>query len=238
MPQLQDDLRAFAAQNGLAFGDASLMRMALTHTSYLNEHPGQDLQDNERLEYLGDAVLDLVLADYLFAMFPDASEGQLTGLRAALVRRDTLARLARSVGIDAVILLGHGEVATGGRARAATLCAAFEALVGALYLDGGLDAVKRWVLPQMEKELGAARVEVSERDPKSRLQELAQGALGVTPRYRTLGAEGPDHAKVFAVDVSIGDAVCGYGEGANKRLAEQSAAVDALSRVSEWLSGE
>jgi ribonuclease III len=130
--------------------------------------------------------------------------------------------------------MGHGEVETGGRTRPATLCAAFEAVVGALYLDQDLTAVSQWVLPMMQAELGGAKTEVEDKDPKSRLQELAQASLGVTPRYRTIAAEGPDHAKVFRVQVSIGDTVFGEGEGPSKQLAAQSAAIDALDRVAEW----
>ncbi len=195
-----------------------------------------DWEDNERLEYLGDAVLDFLLADYLFEKFPNAPEGELTALRAALVRRETLSRLASRLDIGNALLMGHGEVETGGRGRPATLCAAFEAVVGALYLDKDLTAVAEFVLPMMQEELGGARVEVTDKDPKSRLQELAQAALGVTPRYRTVSAEGPDHAKVFHVEVSIGDTVYGEGEGPSKQLAAQSAAVDALAREDEWNS--
>lgn len=224
-------LQEFAARNGLLFDDLTLLRTALTHRSYLNEHAGLDWDDNERLEYLGDAVLDFMLADYLFIAFPTAREGELTGLRAALVRRDTLARLAQGLEIGPALWMGHGEVETGGRERSATLCAAFEAVVGALYLDQGLEAAREWVLPLMEGELVAARAEVTDKDPKSRLQELAQGALGITPRYRTVQTEGPDHAKVFTVEVAIGDTVCGVGQGPNKQLAAQRAAQDALART-------
>ncbi|MCU0508167.1 MAG: ribonuclease III [Anaerolineae bacterium] len=213
-----------------------MLRTALTHRSYLNEHGDVDWEDNERLEYLGDAVLDFLLADYLFEKFPNAPEGELTALRAALVRRETLSRLASRLDIGNALLMGHGEVETGGRGRPATLCAAFEAVVGALYLDKDLTAVAEFVLPMMQEELGGARVEVTDKDPKSRLQELAQAALGVTPRYRTVSAEGPDHAKVFHVEVSIGDTVYGEGEGPSKQLAAQSAAVDALAREDEWNS--
>lgn len=224
-------LQEFAARNGLLFDDLTLLRTALTHRSYLNEHAGLDWDDNERLEYLGDAVLDFMLADYLFIAFPTAREGELTGLRAALVRRDTLARLAQGLEIGPALWMGHGEVETGGRERSATLCAAFEAVVGALYLDQGLEAAREWVLPLMEGELVAARAEVTDKDPKSRLQELAQGALGITPRYRTVQTEGPDHAKVFTVEVAIGDTVCGVGQGPNKQLAAQRAAQDALAHT-------
>jgi ribonuclease-3 len=236
MQDVEEILTQFSERNGLSFKDRSLLRTALTHRSYLNEHGDVDWEDNERLEYLGDAVLDFLLADYLFEKFPNAPEGELTALRAALVRRETLSRLASRLDIGNALLMGHGEVETGGRGRPATLCAAFEAVVGALYLDKDLTAVAEFVLPMMQEELGGARVEVTDKDPKSRLQELAQAALGVTPRYRTVSAEGPDHAKVFHVEVSIGDTVYGEGEGPSKQLAAQSAAVDALAREDEWNS--
>ncbi len=235
MQDVEETLNTFSDRNGLAFRDRALLRTALTHRSYLNEHADMDWEDNERLEYLGDAVLDFMLADYLYDQFPYAPEGELTALRAALVRRETLSRLAQQLDLGSSLLMGHGEVETGGRGRPATLCAAFEALVGAYYLDQDLPAVSEWVLPMMQRELDGARAEVVDKDPKSRLQETAQGALGITPRYRTIGAEGPDHAKIFHVEVSIGDRVCGEGEGPSKQLAAQSAASDALARSAEWI---
>lgn len=238
MRDVEEILDEFSARNGLSFKDRALLRTALTHRSYLNEHGDVDWEDNERLEYLGDAVLDFLLADYLFQKFPNAPEGELTALRAALVRRETLSRLAARLDVGNSLLMGHGEVETGGRARPATLCAAFEAMVGALYLDKDLTAVAEFVLPLMQDELGGARAEFEDKDPKSRLQELAQAALGVTPRYRTIAAEGPDHAKIFRVQVSIGDTVYGEGEGHSKQLAAQNAALDALAREDEWNKSE
>ncbi len=234
MQDVDEIVDAFAERNGLSFRSRVLLRTALTHRSYLNEHADVDWEDNERLEYLGDAVLDFMLADYLYESFPHAPEGELTALRAALVRRETLSRLAMRLDVGSALLMGHGEVETGGRQRSATLCAAFEALVGALYLDQDLSAVSDWVLPMMHAELAAAKIEVVDKDPKSRLQEMAQAALGVTPRYRTVAADGPDHAKIFRVQVAIGEAMCGEGEGPSKQLAAQSAALDALARVEEW----
>ena len=234
MPDPTETLHDFAACHGLTFAEPMLLYSALTHRSYLNEHPDLDWEDNERLEYLGDAVLDFLLAEYLYLKFPNAPEGELTGLRAALVRRETLARLAVRLGIGPIMCMGHGEVETGGRERTATLCAAFEALVGALYLDQGLAAVSAWVLPMMLEELTGARAEVEDKDPKSRLQETAQRVLGITPRYRTVKAEGPDHAKLFTVEVSIGSSVCGQGEGPSKQIAAQHAALDALTRQDAW----
>lgn len=225
---------AFAARHGLVFRDLGLLRIALTHRSYLNEHPDLDWDDNERLEYLGDAVLDFLLAEYLYLRFTQAREGELTALRAALVRRDTLARFAEQLGIGDALFMGHGEAETGGRVRAATLCAAFEAFVGALYLDQGLSAVADFVMPLVEAELSYACAEVIDKDPKSRLQERAQGILGVTPRYRTIRAEGPDHAKTFTVEVYIGNAAVGAGQGPGKQIAAQRAAADALAREGAW----
>jgi ribonuclease III len=236
MRDLDENVAAFTQSSGTIFRDLTLLRTALTHRSYLNEHPDLDWEDNERLEYLGDAVLDFLLAEHVFLQFPHAPEGQLTALRAAMVRRETLARLAQELDIGARLYMGHGEAETGGRDRPATLCAAFEALVGALYLDQGLSSVSDFLMPFIDRELESARTEVAGKDPKSRLQELAQGRLGITPRYRTLKAEGPDHAKTFTMVVCVGDAVCGEGEGPNKQVAAQRAAADALARLEEWLT--
>jgi len=230
-----DRVKVFAQRSGLAFRDLTLLRTALTHSSYLNEHAYPDLDDNERLEYLGDAVLDFLLAEYLFNNFPQAREGKLTALRAALVRRETLAKFARSLGLGPAMLMGRGEVETGGRERPATLCAVFEALIGALYLDQGITSVAQLVLPLVEAELARAQAEVAAKDPKSHLQELAQGSLGLTPQYRTVKAEGPDHAKTFTVEVLIGAVVRGEGQGHSKQDAAQAAAMDALIHRDEWL---
>ncbi len=234
MPDYLASVIQFAEREGVPFRDAILLRTALTHRSFLNEHPDLTWEDNERLEYLGDAVLDFMLAEYLYLHFPAASEGDLTALRAALVRRETLAHFARAMGLGEALLMGHGEAETGGRERPAILCATFEALVGALYLDQGLAGARQFVLPLMEQELADARVEAADKDPKSRLQEVAQAVVGKTPRYRTLKAEGPDHAKLFTVQVFIGDRVCGQGEGPSKQIAAQQAASDALARQDEW----
>jgi ribonuclease III len=230
-----ESLARFSTERMLDFQDPGLLRTALTHRSYLNEHPDLDWEDNERLEYLGDAVLDLLLAEYLFLRLPNAPEGELTALRAALVRRETLARFARELDIGAILLVGHGEDETGGRERPALLCAAFEALVGALYLDQGLGGVRLLVTPLVEKEFEDACADVAGKDPKSRLQELAQGELGLTPRYLTTQAEGPDHAKVFTVQVSVGEVICGEGDGPSKQAAAQRAASDALIHAEAWL---
>lgn len=234
MADPEDIVAEFNVRHNLAFIDLSLLRTALTHRSFLNEHPDLCWEDNERLEFLGDAVLDFLLAEYLYRHFPEATEGEMTSLRAVFAKRQTLGGFAREMALGESLLMGHGEVETGGRERPATLCAAFEALVAAIYLDQALAGVERLVLPLVERELVGARAEAVDKDPKSRLQELAQGVYGVTPRYRTVDAQGPDHAKIFTVQVSIGEAVFGEGDGPNKQAAAQCAAADALARKDSW----
>jgi ribonuclease-3 len=216
---------------GLVFTDKSLLLRALTHRSYLNEHPDFGFEDNERLEFLGDAVLDFVTGEYLYHRFPEMAEGPLTSLRSALVRRETLARFARHFDLGLHLLMGHGEAESGGRDRPAQLCAAFEAVVGAIYLDQGLDAVRRLVEPLIGPEVAQTLERRLGKDPKSRLQELSQGQLHRTPRYRTVAEHGPDHAKEFTVEVSIGGQAYGLGTGLSKQRAAQMAAQAALERI-------
>lgn len=213
---------------GLVFVDKTLLQRALTHRSYLNEHPDFPFEDNERLEFLGDAVLDFLAGEYLYHRFPELAEGPLTNLRSALVRRETLARFARHYRLGHYLLMGHGEAETGGRKRPATLCAAFEAVAGALYLDQGLAAVEHLLLPLVEPEVERIVQDSLDKDPKSQLQELAQGQMHATPRYRTVAEAGPDHAKEFSVQVAIGGVTYGQGTGASKQQAAQEAARKAL----------
>jgi ribonuclease-3 len=215
----------------LTFDDKSLLQRALTHRSYLNEHPDFPLEDNERLEYLGDAVLDFVTAESLYHRFPELAEGPLTNLRSALVRRETLARFAQHFRLGEHMLMGHGEVESGGRARPATLCAAFEALVGALYLDQGLDMVRQLIEPLVGPEVDRIVQGHLGKDAKSQLQELAQGQMHNTPRYVTVAERGPDHAKEFTIQVIIGGTTYGQGTGPSKQQAAQAAAQHALA----WL---
>jgi ribonuclease III len=216
---------------GIAFRDKSLLQRALTHRSYINEHPEFPLEDNERLEFLGDAVLDFMTGEYLYHRFPELREGLLTSLRSALVRRDTLARFAQQLRLGEYLLMGHGEIETGGRNRPATLCAAFEALVGALYLDQGLESVYKLVEPLIAPQVARTLKEHTHKDAKSLLQELAQARTHQTPRYRTIAETGPDHAKEFTVQVSIAGEVYGEGYGPNKQQAAQAAAQEALVRL-------
>jgi ribonuclease-3 len=215
----------------VTFRDKSLLKRALTHRSYLNEHPDFAFEDNERLEFLGDAVLDFVTGEYLYHRFPEMAEGHLTSLRSALVRRDTLARFARQIKLGQHLLLGHGEATTGGRGRPGTLCATFEAVVGALYLDQGIEAVKAFFEPLIGPEVARTLRQQLDKDDKSRLQELAQGQLHCTPHYSTIRESGPDHAKVFTVQVTICGSVYGQGMGRSKQQAAQAAAQQALERL-------
>jgi ribonuclease-3 len=216
---------------GVDFADKSLLKRALTHRSYLNEHPDFAFEDNERLEFLGDAVLDFLTGEYLYHRFPELPEGPLTSLRSSLVRREALAQFAQQVGLGDYLLLGHGEAASGGRNRPANLCATFEAVVGALYLDQGIQAVRNFVEPLIGPEVARTLREQLDKDDKSRLQELAQGKLRCTPHYSTIHERGPDHAKVFTVQVTICGTVYGQGSGHSKQEAAQAAAQQALERL-------
>lgn len=227
----QQNLEEWENQNQIHFRERNLLQRALTHPSYVNEHPGQGLQDNQRLEFLGDAVLAFVSGEWLFNRFPDAPEGRLTRLRAALVRTETLAGFAYQASIGESLLVGRGEDESGGRHRSANLCDAFEAVVGALYLDQGLDAVRNFVYPRFEAALGGILQDDSDKDPKSRLQEWSQRHFGLTPMYETVSAQGPDHAKEFTVTVRIGGREYAQGSGSRKQHAEQAAAERALEIV-------
>ncbi len=214
---------------GVSFNDKTLLQRALTHRSFLNENPDFPLVDNERLEFLGDAVLDFITGEYLYHHFPEKREGSLTSLRAALVRTETLAHFAAQVNLGHYLLLGRGEDESGGRERLPILCGAFEALVGAIYLDQGLKATKDFIAAFIAPEVRRVIQARLDKDAKSLLQELSQDLLHLTPFYRTVAESGPDHAKEFTVEVVIGDKVCGRGVGHSKQAAEQEAARDALN---------
>jgi len=215
----------------ITFADKSLLHRALIHRSYLNENPDLPLTDNERLEFLGDALLDFVSAEYLYHRFPEMREGQMTSLRAALVREETLADFARALRLGQHLFLGHGEEASGGRERSPILCAAFEALAGAIFLDQGLEAARKFLLGFIEPAVARILQERLDRDPKSLLQELSQGRWQLTPVYRTVAERGPDHAKEFTVEVLIGEEVYGRGVGRSKKAAEEEAARAALEAL-------
>jgi len=230
------DLTDFESALGVSFRDKSLLMRALTHRSYLNENPDLPYLDNERLEFLGDAILDFVAAEFLYQRFPEMSEGDLTSLRAALVKGESLARFALEMGLPPHLLMSRGEDTAGGRTRAPLLAGAFEALIGALYLDQGFvaarDLVRRFVAPAAE-QIHHQRLD---RDAKSMLQELSQGRLQITPLYRLVETRGPDHAKEFTIEVVLKDQVYGRGVGRSKQIAEQEAARVALEALQNELS--
>lgn len=225
------DLHALENRLGIEFDDYSLLSRAITHRSFLNEKPDEALEDNERLEFLGDAVLDFVVASYLYHRFPEMDEGDLTMLRAALVRTGTLAGFAEQLEIGEVLKLGYGEAESGGRNRPANLCAAFEAIVGAIYLDQGLDNVRQWVEPLIAPALEEIIADSTHKDAKSEFQIWSQGRYNVTPRYRVLGSEGPDHNKTFTVAAMLGAETWGIGRGSSKQAAAQVAAGMALKKT-------
>lgn len=222
--------RAFQAHTGLIFSNQGLIIRALTHRSSVNELPFLN-GDNERLEFLGDAVIGLVAAEFLYQRFPEKREGPLTAMRAYLVRKETLARFAREIGLNDYLLMGRGEADSGGRERDSTLSSAFEAVVGALYLDQGLEAVKEFLLPFFQPELERLQSDQLTKDAKSRLQEWSQAELKETPSYITISATGPDHDREFTIEVRIGDEVYGTGVGKSKQQAAQAAAQAALERL-------
>lgn len=220
----------FAMQNNLPFRDLSLLHRALTHSSFLNEHP-EAIEDNERLEFLGDAVLDFLVGAWLYNRYPDMLEGNLTRLRSALVRTENLAHYARALHLDKALRLGRGEAESGGKVRQSLLCAAFEALIGALYLDSGVPVVEKFLIPFLEPSAHAILSSRKDRDPKSVLQEWTQSqGLGI-PIYQLVHSSGPEHAKVFEVEVIINKQVIGHGEGHSKQQATKMAAAEAIKHL-------
>ncbi|MCB0166589.1 MAG: ribonuclease III [Anaerolineae bacterium] len=219
----------------LTFKNKALLQRALTHRSYLNENPDYPLEDNERLEFLGDAILDFIIGEYLYHRFPEMAEGRLTNLRSALVRTERLAYFAGLIDLGDYLYLGHGEDESGGRQRAAILCDAFEALIGALYLDKGVEPTRDFVYNLIEPSLEEILNSDSEKDAKSQLQEVAQSHYQLTPTYRTVNEEGPDHAKEFTVEAMIGEQVYGRGKGYSKQTAAQAAAQRALEALRQEL---
>src|SRR4051812_4966765 len=216
---------------GYAFGDPALLHAALIHTSFVNERPGRGLESNERLEFLGDAVLGVVVAHRLYELRPESAEGELTVLRAWLVRQSTLARWARQVGLGPYLLLGRGESRGGGRDRPALLSRGFEALIGSIYLDGGLDAARQVLLPFIDREIQAGFSPQRVVDAKSRLQQVTQARFETTPVYNLVDHTGPGHAPVFVVEVRAGPEINARGSGHSKRAAQQAAAHAALQQL-------
>ena len=218
----------FEHKAGVKFRDEKLLKQAFTHRSYINENRESNLEHNERLEFLGDAVLELVITDYLFGKMKKASEGEMTALRSGLVNADTCAKVAQTLGVNDFLLLSKGEAKDTGRARLYILANTLEAIIGALYIDQGYDAARDFILkniaPMMELLVASGKYI----DSKSLFQEKAQEHMGFTPVYKTIRETGPDHNKHFTVVVYVGNDVVGEGEGKSKQDGEQAAAQDAL----------
>ena len=212
---------------GLTFSNLALLTRALTHRSFVNEYPA--VEDNERLEFLGDAVLDFIVGAWVYNRFPEMPEGDLTKMRSALVRNEQLAKFARKLNLGRALRLGRGESSSGGHNRDNLLGSAFEALIGALYLDTGLAAVDAFVNPILEEVRESILNEIH--DPKSQLQEWTQSQKFGSPHYRVVGTSGPDHAVVFEMVVEVAGVIKGTGRGTSKSYAEHAAAQDALKNL-------
>jgi len=214
----------------LNISDILLLSRALTHRSYLNEH-ADAVEDNERLEFLGDAVLDFVVGAWLYNRYPDMLEGELTRMRSALVHTEELAEFAVQIDLGKAMRLGKGESQAGGKERPALLCDTFEAVVGAIYLDQNIEGVIRFISPFLLNSADDILINHKDEDPKSKLQEWAQAKGYATPQYVTANSSGPDHSKVFEVDVYINGKVIARGSGHSKQAATKSAAANALKNL-------
>ena len=222
------ELKKLEEKIGVDFKNKALLLEALTHRSYLNENPGVKTGNNERLEYLGDAVLELAVSEHLYKNYPDYQEGWLTSIRAALVNYQMLARIAREIFLEEHILLSRGETKDTGKAREVIMANAFEALVGAIYLDQDFSVTKTFIEESVLSHLPEVIEKGLYRDPKSLLQEIVQERLKLTPTYKILKEEGPDHNKKFEVGVFFGDELIKKGVGSSKQEAEVNAAEVAL----------
>ena len=222
---------------GVRFRDAELLRLSLTHSSYVNEHPQDSPVSNERLEYLGDAFLGMVVARRLYLEHPEMTEGDLTEARASVVRGETLSAAALELGLGEWLLLGQGEEQTGGRTKPNNLACALEALVGAVYLDQGHEAAEAFVIRVLQSDIDAVGARQIAQDPKSTLQETAQGrGLGV-PSYRVLAETGPGHERTFTVEVVVAGEALAQGSGRRKVDAERQAAATALESMVDTEDG-
>lgn len=228
---MEPDIIALQKRLRVTFKRPEILAQAMVHRSYLNEAPSADVVSNERLEFLGDAVLGCVIASSLFERYPTVHEGRLTELRAHLVKSEALTGVAERLKLGDFLYLGKGEDATGGRTRPLNLARAFEAVAGAVFLDRGFAVAEKFLLRSMAPELDELGGGDLPTDAKSRLQHLAQTVFGMPPHYRTVSAEGPDHAKVFTIEVIIGERSLGSGSGRSKRLAEKLAADEALRTI-------
>ena len=223
--------QAYALRLGFHVRDESLLQQALVHSSWLHEHPDEARGHNERLEFLGDAVVNLAISQALYERHADDDEGDLSARRAAIVSTPGLARLAVRIELGDELLLGEGESQRDGRRRPSLLASSFEALAGALYLDAGFERVRDWIIALAAPELDAGSSVGALKSPKSRLQEHTQRTTGERPVYRLLDATGPDHERSFRIEVTVGGEVLGVGEGPSRRVAETAAADQAMEHM-------
>lgn len=217
---------------GINFSDESLIKTACTHRSYLNEHRNTVKEHNERLEFLGDAVLELVVTDFLYRNYSNKAEGILTSWRAALVKTESLAEIAESLEVGQFLLMSRGEAKSGGRTRVALLANMIEAIIGAIYLDQGYDTAAKFIDQNINSKLELILKTGSHIDAKSHFQEVTQEREGITPHYEVVSETGPDHDKTFEIAVYVRDKLWGKGTGNSKQSAQQSAARDALEKYS------
>ena len=227
------DLKNLNKKLNINFNDPSLLERSLTHRSVLNEKKNKNLKHNERLEFLGDAVLELIVSEHLFHKYPDRPEGELTSFRAAVVNTSSLAEVSKTLDIGQHLIMSKGEEMTGGREKEHLLANAFEALLGSIYLDRGYDTTKDFVekklIPKLE-DVVKYRLDI---DPKTKLQERAQRILKSTPTYKVIDEKGLDHDKTFTVVTKIKGSVYGKGKGANKQEGEENAAKEALKKIDD-----
>ena len=226
-------LSALQQNLGISFNDPSFLEQAMVHSSYINENPDSASVSNERLEFLGDAVLGQVIAEKLYSDYPHFDEGEMTKLRSALVSRTTLARVARNLGLGNYLYLGKGEEASGGRNKPTNLAGALEAVIAAVFLDQGPVTAKDFILRLLNKEVQKVVSQGVQTDYKSKLQEFIQSRQQQTPTYYVVEAEGLVHDRKFTVEVRVGDIVLGRGSGKSKKAAETEAARLALERLSD-----
>ena len=223
-----DDLSKFEKKIKIKFKDQKLLQTVFIHRSYLNENKNYALPQNERLEFLGDAVLEFIVTDYLYKKF-DNPEGELTNWRAALVRGEMLSKIANRLKMGDLMMLSHGEAKTGGRERKVLLANAFEALIGAIFLDRGIATARKFINQNLITHLEEIIAKGLYQDAKSVLQEKSQDELGITPTYEVIKESGPDHAKKFVIGVYIGEKLIGQGEGNSKQEGQQEAAKEGLN---------
>lgn len=228
------DFRKFEEKTNIFFKDKGLLEQAFIHRSYINENSGLKLSHNERLEFLGDAVLELIVTDYLFNKYPDRDEGELTAYRSALVNAVIISEVANDIGMNEYLLLSKGEAKDAGRARSYILANTYEAYVGAVYIDQGYDKAREFITNTLLGKIDEIVSQKLWRDAKSLIQEKAQEYLSVTPSYRVISETGPDHDKHFTIGIFFGDEQVATGKGKSKQEAEQAAARLALE-VKAWL---